>query len=142
MFGLLYLLHHTTDGLDGLPAWSLRLAVPVFAYPLVYLVSFSLESAIIPEQWKIAVIRPVAKVPHPVEASDYRPTCISVDSVTCISRKAERLVVQTHIYPAFEDDAMRCNFQYMYAFRPTGSTKATIIAILFETFLTTKPMSQ
>ena len=42
----------------------------------------------------------------------------------------ERLVVQTYIYPAFEDDAARCNLQDQYAFRPTGSTTAAIIAIL------------
>ena len=52
MFGLLDRLHHTADGLDGLPAWFLRLAAPAFAYPLAYLVNLSINSAIIPEQWK------------------------------------------------------------------------------------------
>jgi len=65
------------------------------------LVNLSINSAIIPEQWKTAIIRPVAKVPHPVEPSDYRP--ISV--VPVLSRMVERLVLQTYIYPAFEDDA-------------------------------------
>src|SRR6218665_2279004 len=126
MFRLLDRLHHTADGLDDLPAWFLRLAAPAFVYPLAYLVNLSINSAIIPEQWKTAIIRPVAKVPHPVEPSDYRP--ISV--VPVLSRMVERLVVQTYIYPAFEDDAMRSNLQDQYAFCPTGSTTAAIIAIL------------
>ena len=113
--GILNRLHHTADGLDGLPAWFLRLAAPAFAYPLAYLVNLtnlvnlSINSAIIPEQWKTAIIRPVAKVPHPVEPSDDRPIHVSV--VPVLSRMVERLVVQTYIYPAFEDDAMRCNLQ-------------------------------
>src|SRR6218665_3043454 len=80
MFGLLDRLHHTANGLDGLPAWFLRLAAPAFAYPLAYLINLSINSAIIPEQWETAVIRPVIKVPHPVEAvepSDYRPISMS-----------------------------------------------------------------
>ena len=66
MFGLLDRLHHTADGLDSLPAWLLRLAAPVFTYPLAYLVDLSINSAIILEQWKTAIIRPVAKV-YPIQ---------------------------------------------------------------------------
>src|SRR6218665_3999391 len=74
MFGLLHRLHHTADGLDGLPAWFLRLAAPAFAYPVsyMYLVNLSINSAKNPEQWKTATNRPVANVPHPVEPSDHR----------------------------------------------------------------------
>ena len=94
MFGLLDRLHHTADGLDGFPAWFLRRAAPVFDYPLAYLVNLSINSVIIPEQWKTAIIRPVAKVPHPVEPSDYGP--ISV--VPVLSRIVERLVVHSFIH--------------------------------------------
>src|SRR6218665_2076384 len=48
MFGLLDRLHHTADGLDGLPAWFLRLAAPAFAYPLAYFLNLSINSSIIP----------------------------------------------------------------------------------------------
>ena len=56
--------------------------------------------------------------------------CVLFAEKTSKERLVERLVVQTYIYPASEDDPMRCNLQDQYAFRPTGSTTAAIIAIL------------
>ena len=111
MFGLLDRLHHSWPGRS--PSRLLLFTIHWYTFQPLY-------------QWKTAVIRPVAKVRHPVEPLDYRPIYV----VPVISRIVQRLVVQTYIYPAFDDDAMRCNLQDQYAFRPTGSTTAAIIAIV------------
>jgi len=88
----------TVKGLDGLPVWLLRLAAPVYTTPLAYLINLSVNNASVPNKWKTLVIRPVAKVPRPTEPSDYRP--ISIAPV--LLRVVERLVIQMHIYSAFQ----------------------------------------
>ena len=52
-------------------------------------------------------------------------------SVTLVlSRSLEKNVVRHHIYSALRDPAPQLNFEDQYAFRPTSSTTAAIIAIL------------
>ena len=126
LFNLLDTLHHTAEGLDGLPAWFLRLAAPVYTTPLAYLINQSVLSAAVPLQWKTAVIKPVPKIHHPQEPADFRPISIA----PILSRMVERLVVQTYIYPAFQSDEMHSLLADQCAFRPTGSTTAALIMIL------------
>ena len=73
-------------GLDGMPAWYLRLMAPIVAAPFAALFNQSILAGVVPRQWKDAIITPVPKVPVPVEEADYRP--ISVTSV--LSRQVER----------------------------------------------------
>lgn len=89
-------LHNTATGLDGIPAWFLRLGAPVFSDPIAKLYNLSIATATVPYQWKVASITPIAKVTHPAVASDFRP--ISITSV--MSRTMERIVVRSYIYPA------------------------------------------
>jgi len=74
-------------GLDGMPAWFLRLMVPIVAAPLAALFNQSILAGVVlvPQQWKDVIIIPGPKVP-PVEEADYRP--ISITSV--LSRQVER----------------------------------------------------
>ena len=65
-------LQHTAAGLDGLPAWFLRVAVPVFCKPIAYIFNLSLQTSTVPQQWKEARIRPVPKVTVPVQLTDFR----------------------------------------------------------------------
>jgi len=95
IFRLLDTLKPTATGLDGIPAWFLRLGAPIFAAPLCQLFNQSLATGTVPSQWKTAVITPVAKVPRPTKPSDYRP--ISVTPV--LSRLLEKLIVRRYIYP-------------------------------------------
>jgi hypothetical protein len=56
----------TATGMDGLPAWFLRLLAPIIAAPLAALLNQSIAAGVAPRQWKTAVITPVPKIPAPV----------------------------------------------------------------------------
>ncbi len=77
-----YALEHlkqSAPGLNGLPAWFLKLAAPGIAYPLSYLYRLSLRESVVPTQWKSACITPVPKIPAATQCSDFRP--ISLTSI-------------------------------------------------------------
>src|SRR6218665_3973144 len=84
---------------------------------LAHLINLSVSSSIVPKQWKVAIIHPVAKVPLTATPSDFRP--ISVTPILC--RLTEREIVRRYMYPAFEDNATSNLLKDQYAFRPTGS---------------------
>ena len=86
----------TATGLDGLPAWFLRVTAPIFCKPVAYIFNLSLQTSTVPQQWKEARIRPVPKVSAPVQHSDFRP--ISVTPI--LTRMMERVVVRDYLYPA------------------------------------------
>jgi hypothetical protein len=138
IFNILDRLHHTADGADALPAWFLRLTAPVYCGVLANLINRSLASLHVPTQWKTAIIHPVAKVNCPSSPADFRP--ISVTPV--LSRVVEREIVHRYIYPTFVQLPMSKKLEDQYAFRPTGSTTAALIAILqhVTTMLKTTPM--
>src|SRR6218665_207137 len=96
IFKVLDQLRPTTEGIDHLPDWFLRLLAPICARSLASLINLSLGCSYVPLQWKMAVFHPVPKIKTPVGPSDYRP--ISV--VPILSRVVERLVVSTYLYSA------------------------------------------
>ena len=50
MFNTLDNLHHTSTGMDQLPAWFLRLGAPVFCQPLATLFNLSVSTSVVPRQ--------------------------------------------------------------------------------------------
>jgi len=71
VFNLLDHLQPTATGLDLVPAWFLRLTAPVFSAPISQLFNQSIDSAVVPTQWKRALIRPIPKVTNPRIPADY-----------------------------------------------------------------------
>jgi len=126
VFWMLDTLHPTATGLDQIPAWFLRLGAPIFAAPLARLFDQSLATGVVPQQWKTAIISLLPKIPTPTQESDFRP--ISVMPV--LSRTLERFVVRTYIYPALLQPCQTLDFSDQFAFRPSGSTTAAILALL------------
>jgi hypothetical protein len=126
VFRMLDTLRPTATGLDQLPAWFLRLGAPIFAAPLASLFHQSLVMGVVPRQWKTAVIAPIPKVAAPAQPSDFRP--ISITPV--LSRSLERFVVRQFIYPALLQPCLSLDFSDQFAFRPTGSTTAALVAML------------
>ena len=137
IFNCLDNLKFTASGLDGLPAWFLRLAAPIFAEPITNLVNKSVCTSTVPEQWKRALINPIPKAKNPEELGDYRP--ISITPV--LSRITEKMVVRKYIYPAMLDPPPSLSFADQFAFRPTGSTTAALITLMrtVTTLLETNP---
>jgi len=96
VFGMLDRLRPAATGLDGMPAWFLRLGAAIFAAPIAHLFNQSVREGIVPRQWKAATITPVPQVSKPVQPSDFQP--ISITSV--LSRSLERHIVKSYIYPS------------------------------------------
>ena len=136
VFNLLDHLQPTATGLDLVPAWFLRLTAPVFSAPIAQLFNQSINSAVVPTQWKRAFITPIPKVTNPRIPADYRP--ISITPV--LTRLLEKHIVRSYIYPALYRPLRCCcldplpllDFSDQFAFRPTGSTTAALVT-LFHT---------
>jgi len=64
-------LHHTATAYDDLPAWFLRLTVPVYSGNL------SISQMHFPLQWKTAVIFSIPKKAKPNKPADFRPISIT-----------------------------------------------------------------
>jgi len=112
VFKILDNLRPTAAGLDGLPAWFLRLGAPVFCTQVTMLFNLSVATSTIPRQWKQASIRPIPKVADPRKHADFRP--ISVTPV--LTRIMERTVVQTFLYPAFLSPPPTLSFSDQFGF--------------------------
>ena len=54
-------------GLDKLPAWFLRLAAPAICGLVADVINVSLLTSSVPRQWEQARIRPIPKVPTPLQ---------------------------------------------------------------------------
>jgi len=128
MLQILDTLHPTAMGLDNIPAWFLKIGAPFFAAPIADLMNLSLSSSVVPSQWKMASILPIAKIAAPVTPGDYRP--ISLTPV--LSRVLERIVVKDYIYPSLQSAPPGLTFSDQFAFQPTASTTAALIH-LFHT---------
>lgn len=126
VFRMLDQLRPTATGLDAVPAWFLRLGAPVFAAPIAELFNQSLIAGVVPHQWKTAIITPVPKIPRPMQPKDFRPISIS----PVLSRVLEKYVVRSYLYPALHQAPAGLTFADQFAFRPTGSTVAALIALL------------
>ena len=138
VFRMLDTLKTTATGLDSIPSWFLRLGAPVFAAPIAQLFNQSVAEGTVPRQWRTAIIKPIPKVSKPTQPGDYRP--ISVTSV--LSRTLERAIVRKAIYPALlQPLPPAIDFDDQFAYRPTGSTTAAIIAMLHtvRTMLSANP---
>jgi len=127
VFGILDKFRPTATGLDGLPAWFLRLGALIFCRPLSRLFNFLLSTSTVPHQWKQAWICPVPFSDH-VQPANFRP--ISITPV--LTRIMERTVIQKFIYPNFQKPKASLTFDDQFAFRPTGSTTAAIITLLHK----------
>ena len=82
--------------------------------------------AVVPSQWKKAWICAIPKVKNPTDNSHFRP--ISITPV--LVRVMERMVVRKYLYPALNTSPTTLTFHDQYAFRPNGSTTATVISLL------------
>ena len=118
----------TAMGLDGLPAWFLPLAAPALSEPLTRLFNLSLESSVVPSQWKSSYITPKPKLNQPRTPQDYRP--ISITPV--LSRIMEKSLVCSLLYPILKHPDYSQNFSDQFGFRPTGSTTAMLIYMFQE----------
>ena len=94
MFKMLDSLRPTATGVDGLPAWFLRVGAPcVFQTNHHAIFNLSIISSTTAMEWKQASIRPIPKVAVPKQHVDFRP--ISITPI--LTRIIERTVVQSYL---------------------------------------------
>ena len=115
-----YVRHHTPY-CHGV-GWNL------FARPVTHLFNMSLNSSIVPSQWKASRITPIPKTAQPATCQDYRP--ISITPI--LSRLMEKGLVRSFIYPIFLSPDYSHSFCDQFAFRPTGSTTYALIYLLHQ----------
>lgn len=112
-------LKNTSPGIDCLPAWLFRLCSYELATIVARIFNISFQTGQVPNNWLLAVVTPVPKVPQPKQLNDFRP--ISVTPL--LSRIAEKLIVARWLRPSIPDEAI-CD---QFAFKPTGSTTSAIV---------------
>ena len=122
IFNHLDKLKPTSEGLDKIPHWFLRLTAASIARPVAYLFNLTLLNSVVPTQWKTSLISPRPKIPQPETCADYRP--ISITPI--LSRLLEKQVARMFLYPILSLPNVFSFFQDQFAFRPTGSTTARI----------------
>ena len=128
VFRLLDAGRSTAAGMDGLPFWFLRVAAPSISSPLAHLFNLSLSYSFVAPQWKVGVITPVPKVPSPFTCSDFRP----ITGTPIVSRILEKIVVRHFVYPVFIHENTHHLFQDQFTYRPTGSSTAAVICLLYR----------
>ena len=116
----------TSQGPDEIPYWFLKAMAPALAKPLTFIYNLSVSQSSVPSQWKKAIISPLPKIPIPLTCADFRP--ISLTPI--LSRLLDKIIIGSYIYPAISAPHIFNNLHDQFAFRPTGSTEAALIAIL------------
>ncbi len=108
-------------GVDGIPVVVLKMLAPVIAAPLAHLVRRSLETANVPDGFKLARVTPVhkGKGKPADQVSSYRPISI----LTALSKILERAVLlqlSPHLAPLLPSS--------QFGFRPRRSTTTAILS--------------
>ena len=119
----------TATLLDAIPVWYLPLVASWIASPISYIYNLSYNSSVVPVQRKLSSITPVPKINKHVDSADFRP--ISVTPV--LSRIYERYIVRRNLYPVLVYPDFSHLFHDQFAFRPTGSTTAALLALFGTT---------
>ena len=108
-----------SPGLDGISAKLLKDTSDVIAQPLANIFNLSLQTAIFPDEWKIAKVSPVFKEGNKTDCGNYRP--ISVISV--VAKLFEELYNQLRTFIA--DNSILVEQQS--GFRSQHSTETALI---------------
>jgi hypothetical protein len=110
-------------GTDNLPSRLLKDSTFTIAPPLTYIINLSLESGLIPNEWKSAKIVPIHKAGSRSIMDNFRP--ISV--LPTISKVLER-VVHRQLMSYLSDNKLLSEHQY--GFRPKMSTELASIKLV------------
>ena len=65
-----------STGLDDIPARFIRDGAPVLKIPITYIVNLSITTATVPDDMKVARVKPLYKKNSSLEAGKYRPVSI------------------------------------------------------------------
>ena len=66
-------IHTNSIGTDNLNAFILKLFIDRVSVVLTHIINISFETKTFPDKWKLALIKPIPKIPFPLKESDFRP---------------------------------------------------------------------
>jgi hypothetical protein len=76
-------------GLDEISSSFIKLLCPFIVPFLTSIINDCITQSYFPNLWKVAVVRPIPKVPQPQHVSDFRPISI----LPCLSKVLERVIL-------------------------------------------------
>ena len=106
-------------GLDNLPPGLLKDAAGVIAKPLTFIINLSLETGVVPTEWKMAKVIPIFKSGSMAEIDNYRPISI----LPTLSKILEKMV-HKQLMKHFEFNGFLSEHQF--GFRPNRSTELAV----------------
>jgi hypothetical protein len=89
---------------------------------ILHVFNHAITSSIFPTFWKLAIVRPVAKVGSPKDPSDFRPI-----SILCVFAKAFERLLNDQILAHVEDNGLLSDFQS--GFRRGHSTISALVKV-------------
>ena len=112
-----------STGLDEIPARFIRDGACILKVPICYIVNQSIFSGIVPDDMKVARVKPLYKKNSPLEVGNYRPVSI----LSIVSKILERSV-----YSQLSEflDSNNLLFEYQSGFRSKFSTDTCLIHLL------------
>lgn len=109
-------------GSDQVSALMLKLCLPIISHHITHVVNCCLEVGYFPNEWKLSLIKPLAKVKNPENFSDLRPITI----ISAISKVLEK-TIQQQIYDYVTENKIISDLQS--GFRKKYSTTTTLANI-------------
>ena len=112
-----------STGLDDIPARFIRDGAPILKIPITFIVNLSITSGTVPDDMKVARVKPLYKKNSPLEVGNYRPVSI----LSIVSKILERSV-----YSQLSEflDSNNLLFEYQSEFRSKFSTDTCLIHLL------------
>ena len=107
------------SGLDNFPPGLLKDAALVLTEPLTFIINLSLETGIVPSEWKVAKVIPLYKSGSLAEIDNYRPISI----LPTLSKILEKIVYK-QLMAHLERHSLL--FEYQFGFRPNRSTELAV----------------
>ena len=82
-------LNTNSTGADNINAFILKLFIDRISDVLTHIINVSFETRIFPDRWKLALIKPIPKIPFPVKELDFRP----ISLLCTLSKIIEKLAL-------------------------------------------------
>ena len=109
-----------SKGPDNIPSFILKQCRRELAYPLMLLYNKSLETSILPQDWRDANVKPIFKSGDKTQCENYRPI-----SLTCIAVKVFEKILLMKIERFVEENKLIHNSQY--GFRRNKSCESQLL---------------
>jgi len=77
---------NTSQGPDGIPPIVYKSLKFQLASPLAMLFELILQFGALPDQWKVAIVRPIVNKGNSSDPNNYRPISLLVCAVKCLNQ--------------------------------------------------------